>query len=231
VTENDRREGLARALSGVERLYTGNLAEHGIDSRSVGWPSRASQLLRFEKLYYVVSAAASEGPLSFNDWGCGYGALFKFLDQRLGERLVGYTGYDISREMLDAAAEEIGEDPRVELIEGSEVTRKADFSLVSGTFNVRLDAGDADWEVYVKEVLRALNENSHRGFSFNLLSSYVDWRKDDLFYADPAEFFAFCRRELSRFVTVLHDYPLYEWTISVLREDQERTAAPKPSRP
>jgi len=33
--------------------------------------------------------------------------------------------------------------------------------------------------------------------------------------ADPRPFFDFCMRELSPNVTLLHDYPLQEWTILV----------------
>jgi hypothetical protein len=67
-------------------------------------------------------------------------------------------------------------------------------------------------------MIRRLSEQSARGLAFNLFTTYVDFRNDDLFYADPAEFFSLCRRELSRYVTLLHDYPLYEWTLVVLHE-------------
>ena len=39
----------------------------------------------------------------------------------------------------------------------------------------------------------------------------------DLFYADPLHLFDRCKRTYSRFVTLLHDYPLYEFTIIVRR--------------
>ncbi len=129
--------------------------------------------------------------------------------------LGGYTGYDISAEMLDAArsvrrrpASDVGSAAK-------DVTEIADYTFVSGTFNVRMDASEAAWQAYVEDKLRQLAERSRRGFAFNLLTTYVDWRKDDLFYADPAHFFGFCRENISRYVTLLHDYPLYEWTIAV----------------
>jgi hypothetical protein len=43
----------------------------------------------------------------------------------------------------------------------------------------------------------------------------VDKRRANLFYADPAEWFEHCRRSYSRHVSLLHDYPLYEFTILV----------------
>jgi hypothetical protein len=203
---------LSGALAGVEALYTANLAEHGTNSASVGWPDPEAQRLRFDKLMYVVGSDRPAGPITVNDWGCGYGAMFRYLDERF--TVGGYTGYDISSEML-AAARRYVDDPRATWVKGSEITETADYGFVSGTFNVRMEASDAAWQCYVEDTLRRLADRSRRGFAFNLLTSYVDWRKDDLFYADPAYFFGFCRQNISRYVTLLHDYPLYEWTIAV----------------
>jgi SAM-dependent methyltransferase len=205
---------LAEALGGVEALYTANLAEHGTSSASVGWPNADAQRLRFEKLAYVIALEPPAEPITVNDLGCGYGAMFRYLDERPDVQLGGYAGYDISAEMLEAARSFV-DDPRATWVQGSEVSETADFSFVSGTFNVRMEASDAAWEAYIEHTLVRLAERSRKGFAFNLLTSYVDWRKDDLFYADPADFFSFCRENISRNVTLLHDYPLFEWTIAV----------------
>jgi len=46
----------------------------------------------------------------------------------------------------------------------------------------------------------------------------VDWKQDNLYYGDPFLFFDYCKRNISRYVSLLHDYPLYEWTIIVRKE-------------
>jgi SAM-dependent methyltransferase len=204
-------DGVDEALDGVRRLYTESLAEHGRDSRAVGWKDPASQRLRFDKLAEVL--LPGEDPVTVTDWGCGYGAMFEYLDERLGSRLAGYTGYDISDEMI-AAARAATADPRARFVLGS-APEPADYAFVSGTFNVRFEASDGEWAGWIEGRLRELAAASRKGLAFNLLSSYVDWREPHLFYGDPREFFDFCRRELSRFVTLFHDYPLYEWTIVV----------------
>ena len=206
---------IARALDGIRDLYAGNLATHGRDSKSVGWKDEASQLVRFDRLARVVDGR--DAGCTANDWGCGYGAMFSFLDGRLGDALTGYTGYDISQDMLDAAARSI-DSPKARFVLGREVTGEADYTFVSGTFNVKLDTAAADWDRYVKDSLRAIYARSRRGLAFNLLTTYVDWKQDTLFYADPSEFFDFCKRHLSRYVTLVHDYQLYEWTMLVHRE-------------
>lgn len=221
ASEDDPSSDVRSAIEGVEALYTGNLGEHGIDSKAVGWPSETSQLLRFQKLAYVLDADERTDEVTVNDWGCGYGAMFAFLEARLQRRLHHYYGYDISSDMLRAARDHI-QDARAELIQSEHITEEADYTFVSGTFNVRLGASDAAWGEYIRGVLRDIAARSRRGFAFNLLTTFVDWRKDDLFYADPAEFFLFCRSELCRYVTLLHDYPLYEWTI-VARHEEPRS--------
>jgi SAM-dependent methyltransferase len=202
------------ALAGIEALYTANLAEHGTHSPSVGWPDADAQQLRFEKLAYVIEVDAPREEITVNDWGCGYGAMFRYLDERPDVRIDRYYGYDISAEMLQAARAFV-EDPRAHWIESADITEDADFTFVSGTFNVRMQASDQGWQRYIEDTLRTIAARSHRGFAFNLLTTYVDWRKEDLFYADPAYFFGFCKEHFSRYVTLLHDYPLYEWTIAV----------------
>jgi SAM-dependent methyltransferase len=212
-----KRGEVEQMLEDVRSLYSDSISRYGTDARSVGWHDRESQELRFEKLAYLLDADPWDGPFTVNDLGCGYGEMFRFLDARCGSRMERYHGYDISADMLDAARSHIS-DPRVELIESSDLERPADYSFVSGTFHVRRGADEDAWREYVERMIRRMSEQSTRGFAFNLFTSYVDFRNDDLFYADPAEFFSFCRRELSRYVTLLHDYPLYEWTIVVLQE-------------
>jgi hypothetical protein len=58
---------------------------------------------------------------------------------------------------------------------------------------------------------------SKKGFAFNILTGYSDPERQraDLYYADPLFFFDYCQKNFSRFVALLHDYPLYEFTILV----------------
>jgi len=209
-------DSIPKTLDGIRDLYEGNLAEHGLTSKSVGWRDEASQRLRFERLASVIDTAT---PFTVNDWGCGYGAMFGYLDEVAGANLRSYTGYDISDEMLVAAKQRC--DPsRSRFLLGPEVTEPADYTLVSGTFNVKLEASDAEWDAYVKRHLELMFAKSTRGLAFNLLTSYVDWKVERLFYADPKDFFDFCKTRLSRYVTLSHDYGLFEWTLLVTRDPQ-----------
>lgn len=202
-----------RAVEGQRRLYSESLSEHGTASKAVGWKDEASQLLRFDVLSRVITDDTDAFTVA--DWGCGYGAMFGYLDTRFGPKLTGYSGCDISSEMVDAARAGTA-DPRARFEVGSTV-ESSDYTFVSGTFNVRFEASDNAWRSWIEERVRDVWNAAERGIAFNLLSSYVDWREPHLYYADPCHFFDFCKRELSRSVTLFHDYPLYEWTIAVTR--------------
>jgi len=98
----------------------------------------------------------------------------------------------------------------------------ADYVIASGIFNVKLQTPDAAWQGYVTETLERIERLARRGFAFNALSLYSDpeKRRTDLHYADPLALFDYCKRRFSPRVALLHDYPLWEFTILVRREEE-----------
>jgi SAM-dependent methyltransferase len=94
---------MSEALSEVADLYSDNLDAHGVSPMSVGWRDEAQQRLRFEKLAAVIDRETRQQGFTVNDLGCGYGAMFGYLDQLGAPRLEQYIGYDISQKMLAAA--------------------------------------------------------------------------------------------------------------------------------
>ena len=198
-------------LSRVQEYYDEKLRAHGPTARGVDWNSPESQALRFAQLLKLVD----RDRFTINDFGCGYGALVDYLENNGFE--FDYAGFDISTEMI-AKARELH--ARARFV--SDVTQlpEADYTLASGIFNVKLATGEDDWTQYVLDVLETMNSLSTRGFAFNALTKYSDaeFMRSELYYADPLFFFDHCKRNYSRFVTLLHDYPLYEFTMLVRKE-------------
>lgn len=203
------------SLDKIRALYSSNIEQNGPTSTAVGWNTADSQELRFRKLTEVVDRDSSQTGVTVNDYGCGYGAHLDYL-LRNGIRVTEYHGYDLSNEMLAAAREQQQAFPGVlDLRQSSAITSAADYTFVSGTFNVRFDATENEWKSFILTRLNEINAHSRLGFSFNLLSTYVDWKESHLYYADPLFWFDYCKRNFSRKVSLFHDYPLYEWTIIV----------------
>jgi SAM-dependent methyltransferase len=202
-------------LDAVQRYYSQKVAEHGPTARGVDWNDAASQELRFEQLLKVCDPSK---PFTLNDYGCGYGALAAYLEQR--DYDFTYTGFDISADMVEQARELLRASTRCRFVVEDGQLERADYTVASGIFNVKLDAPREAWEQHALDTLGRLNELSALGFSFNMLTSYsdADRMRDDLYYADPRVIFDHCKRNFSRWVALLHDYGLYEFTIIVRRD-------------
>ena len=197
-------------LNKVTRFMDDLLEKEGPTVKAVGWLTRENQRLRFSQLLRGLELGGE--PFTVNDLGCGLADLYGFIKNE-GLPMRGYRGYDMSEKMLAAARERVGGDG--ELVQSDRVTESADYSFACGIFNTKLDATDEEWLDYMKSVVVNLSEHSERGFAFNSLSTYVDYRQDHNFYSDPVELFRFCKAEISPRVALLHDYPLWEWTIAV----------------
>ncbi len=210
------KRAVQNTLSGIAALYSDGLRTHGRSPKSLGWKDTAGQSLRFSKLRQVLLPQDAKAGIRVIDWGCGYGAMFGYL-KRHGVRVLAYDGYDISRSMIDEARQTI-DDPRATFIHSDRVKRAADYAFVSGTFNVRLRANRAVWTRHIERTLMALAAKCTKGLAFNLLTTHVDWKVPHLYYGDPSYFFTFCKRHIARNIVLLHDYPLYEWTL-LIRKD------------
>jgi SAM-dependent methyltransferase len=201
----------ADVLRRVAAYYSAKVASHGTTARGVDWNSPESQELRFAQIERLLDGPE---PFTVNDYGCGYGAFAAYLMQR--GRRARYFGFDISTEMLSAARRFLKDMNDCCLVDDRADMVKADYTVASGIFNVKLDAGNVVWESYVDETLDHMAAVSRRGFAFNMLTAFadVDRMRPDLYYADPHAYFDKCRR-FSRQVALLHDYPLYEFTLLV----------------
>ncbi len=199
-------------LTNVAQYYSDKLIKHGETAKGVDWNGEESQLLRFVQLAKIIETTEI---FSLNDLGCGYGALFDFLNNL--NRKFTYHGCDIADDMVSAATMRYGSYANANFLVASEPSNIADYSVASGIFNVRLEHSDEEWRKYLVNTLDILNKKSQLGFSFNCLTSYsdVDKMRDYLYYVDPCWLFDLCKKRYSRHVALLHDYGLYEFTILV----------------
>jgi len=193
--------------------YERKLLAHGPTPRGVDWNSESSQRLRFDELLRIIAPDAPAGTLI--DYGCGYGALADHLAERRPDWR--YCGFDPSPKMIEAARRMHTPEPQRSFTSDEATLQRAAYTVASGIFNVKFDHDDDVWTEYVFGTLDRLAALSEAGFAFNVLTihSDPDRRRHDLYYADPLRVFEHCRQRFSRRVAILHDYPLFEFTILV----------------
>ena len=195
--------------------YESALAEFGDDPRGVNWRDVESQEMRFAALAGVGDLTGKR----VHDVGCGLAHFADWL--RRQDIRCDYVGSDISEKMVEAAAAHAP--PPAELhvanimAEVDEAWMRADYVVNSGVFTVRASVAEPEWREFVHDMIRAMYRNADCGIAFNLMSSYVDYRDEHLFYENPQAIMDFCIAELSRKIVIRHDYPLWEYAVYVYR--------------
>jgi SAM-dependent methyltransferase len=198
----------------INKFYQDNLQQYGSTAKGVGWKNEEAQQVRFNQLFKLVT---SKETFSINDLGCGVGDFADFLLDEKATFI--YNGYDLMPEMIQLARDKFVDNKGILLqtISNPIEMTQADYTIASGIFNIRFDTSDEAWLRQILETITVMYDKSNLGFAFNVLSIYSDpeFRKSELFYADPLYLFDFCKRTFSRNVALLHDYGQYDFTIIV----------------
>jgi SAM-dependent methyltransferase len=190
------------------RRYEQRAEELGPTAQALGWRDRAQQELRFG----IIAGIDDLDGKSVLDVGCGFGDFYDYLVAN--GKQARYVGVDISPKLLAVARERhpgMRFEERDILIEP--MAERFDYVVESGIFNHRLKSN----EEFTRSMLAAMFDLSRLGLAANMMSDHVDYKDDHLYYYNPEEYLGFCK-QLSRFVTLRHDYPLYEFTVYVYRQ-------------
>lgn len=200
----------ARDKARIIDRYRERLKVFGEDIRTLASGTQDRQRIRFEVLQQVGMRSGD----SVLDLGCGFGDFYAFLLDR-GIH-VDYVGYDICPDLLDVARRRFpGIHFEAKDVQESRIPCHFDYVVASQVFNNRLQEED-NLEV-VKDIMRRSFEATTRAVAIDMLSTYVDYREDQLYYFSPEEIFTFCR-SLSKRVCLRHDYPLFEFTVYIFKD-------------
>ena len=209
-------------------IYRRAFLEHGDSPRSTFNARRELQWLRFERLIEPLRALAPGERFSIHDVGAGLCDLHAFLLERGIEH--DYSATEIVPEMIDLARRKY---PGI-AIESRDLladppAARYDFVVTSGMFNQPGDVPPDAWRRFRETMLERMFAMATRAIAVNFLTSHRTFSDPTLAYLDPGELLAFCQQRLSRFVSLDHSYPLYEYTAVILRP--ELVAAAHPGEP
>ena len=208
---------LSEDFQRLQNEYATLLAEHGDSAESVKQVA-ATQDRRMS----VLTAVGDPRQAKILDWGCGTGRLLEYL-REYGGFNGQYVGIDISQPMIETARAKFPESTfHVRDVLETGLDEEFDFIFVNGVFNDKI----SDNWAWIEKTLRLLYGKTRIAMSFNLLSTYVDFKNPAVSYISPDKAFRFCKEELSPCVTLRHDYQTrdnivpFEYTVYVYRSDQ-----------
>ena len=189
----------------AELLYNERYKKFGRDIRTVGWSNKRDQVLRFDVLFRGLDLRGK----TILDVGCGLGDLVPYLEQRTDGNF-NYIGIDVAGELIkDAQAAHFF--PNCRFSKGdlfSVDLPLVDISVLSGALSLKRNG----IENYARDTLQHMIRLSRMATALNFLTSYVTFEAPQNQYYQPEKVFSWAK-ECSKRVNLIHDYPLYEFTI------------------
>ena len=195
-----------------------DLLKYGDNFRGVGYTKSAQEATeRYALMLGVVRDPRT--PVSLLDFGCGLGHLLDFIESRPEYRHLQYTGLDISQKYLSAAR---ARHPQhefmlMDVLDSDDALPVFDYVVLNGLFNYRGAIDRPRMMLYWEQLTATAYRHCREGMAFNVMSTLVDWERDDLFHLSLDEMSRFVGRHLSRHFIVRHDYQAYEYTTYVYR--------------
>jgi ubiquinone/menaquinone biosynthesis C-methylase UbiE len=185
--------------------YDQRLAEHPDDDAralAVGAGGRHAMALQC-----LVDVGITSGSTVL-DVGCGLGALHEHL---LAQHIAcTYTGYDINAKLIETARRR-HPDTAFEVRDIlHEDFPEFDFVVSSSSFNLKLEHEDN--YAFIERMLRTMHRHARRAVAVDLMTSYVDFERPDVFYYEPERVFTIAKG-ISKRVTLRHDLALFQFCV------------------
>lgn len=201
-------------------VYEKQFQTHGDSPEGTYNQNAVIQNLRFERL--LKQYDFENNSFSIHDIGCGICDLYTYMNENKID--AEYSGTDIVQGMKDLVKNKYPElSIYIRDIINDTIEDKYDIVVLAGTFNLPGEIPKEAWKEFTRKMIKSMFEMCKVGISFNFLTSHAQFYNDLMHYESPGELFDFCAKELSRFVTVDHSYPLYEQTITVLKSEYVKT--------
>lgn len=197
--------------------YESCLEKYGDTHKGVDWPDEQDVYARYKVMLDVISPAVS-GNVSLLDFGCGASHLYEYI---LNNKLdfIQYSGLDLSEKFVDLSRRKY---PNIQffcldILDDQIHLPSFDYIVMNGVFTEKRDLSFDEMFSYFKRVVRRIFAYTRIGFAFNVMSSHVDWERDDLFHLPLDVLADFLIEELTRDFVIRNDYGLYEYTTYVYR--------------
>jgi cyclopropane fatty-acyl-phospholipid synthase-like methyltransferase len=206
-----------RKYMGIISHYESCLQEHGDTHLGVDWPNKKDAETRYRVMLEVIRKGTS-GKITLLDFGCGASHLYEYI---LRHKLVNieYSGLDLSERFISLSRSKF---PSItyyclDILDEQDSLPDFDYIVMNGVFTEKRDLPFDEMFAYFKSVVSRVFAKAKIGVAFNVMSSHVDWERDDLFHLPLDTLAAFLTKRLTRDFIIRNDYRLYEYTTYLYR--------------
>ena len=202
----------------LQNHYENCFRKHGATAKGMDWPNQNDLIRRFNVLTDIINPnGKNDSKIKILDLGCGVGLLIDYLDEIDKLNNIDYFGIDISEKMVDFANEKY---PKYnfearDILQNKLKKETYDYVIMNGLFTEKREMSKKDMFDFFQSIVKEAFAASRRGISFNLMSTHVDWKRDDLFHLELDVLTNFLIHNCSRNIIIRMDYQLYEYTVYV----------------
>lgn len=196
--------------------YEACLDRHGDSHLGVDWPNAEDAETRY-RVMLDIARDPHETPVSLLDIGCGAGHLLEYI--RATGQSFDYRGLDISEKFVDLCRAKFPDVTvhHADLLRDTRGIDSADYLILNGVFTEKLNLSQDDMIDFMQAMLAAAWPLATKGLAFNVMSTQVDWQRDDLFHMPFDALADFLAKALTRRFVFRQDYGLYEFTVYLYR--------------
>lgn len=190
--------------------------KHGDTPKGLDWDNQENLDKRYEVMLELLPNGDRDFYPTLLDFGCGYGGFFNYIKENHNNH-ISYTGIDINENTINKAKELYPEvDFKLKDI-NSKIDENNigifDYVICNGVFTVRRGLTQDEMSKFLCDTLDKLWFRCDKGIAFNLMSTLVDWKRDDLYHVSMDQICQYLVDNFSRNFIIRNDYGLYEYTI------------------
>ncbi len=175
----------------IKTAYSNRFKKFGATPKGVFWKNNFTQDLRLDLIINIIDNYKLKYNPVICDIGCGYGRLYeKLVSQLLCERFY-YFGLDINDQCITYCKSNFSAKNAV-FLNNSSAKNLADFTVMSGTFNLCTFNSIIVWEKYLCAKLKLNWKYTKKAMIFNLLHKNKKQILNGLYYSNKNWIKKFC---------------------------------------
>ncbi|UCC53611.1 MAG: class I SAM-dependent methyltransferase [Anaerolineaceae bacterium] len=195
--------------------YERCLERYGDSHLGVDWPNKRDVATRYRVMLDVIRERGTN-KIRLLDFGCGASHLYEYVLRHKLSHIM-YSGLDISRDFIDLSRSKFPSVPFycLDVLDSEVQLPEFDYVVMNGVFTEKRSLERDEMMNYFERLVGKVFALASRGITFNVMSSHVDWEREDLFHLPLDALAAFLTQNISRHFVIRNDYGLYEYTVYV----------------
>ena len=163
-----------------KKIFEDSFQKYGDNPKACLWEQK--MVFRYEEL----TSAVDLNDASVLEIGCGIGGFYDYCINDKGTINMRYKGIDLVEGMIDLAKRKypFAEFEVCDILE-QKLQETYDYVILCGVFNVAFNTED------MKKILSEAFLYCNKAMVFNSISSYVNFRDEEISYHNPQEVFLF----------------------------------------